>query len=195
MPNRYPILFYEGGRKDGELFVLRQTIGGDKINFWYRNDEHAYFYTFLPSDRFNAESKWTKALCQKLVAELQSGKPSFEVDRFAIDGFWLINPEQSATVPKHPKRSGYVKRERDDKYNNPAPFILYGKHRANSRELSWKLWPDKKERQNIHPGDQVIVWTQNGPRVATCTRIEAAENLEQPACRVVRKFDPKKDNF
>jgi len=77
-----------------------------------------------------------------------------------------------------------------EKCEVPAPYILFGKHDGLDKEYAWRLTPDKPKREGIVPGDRVLVWTRKGFKQVTVTRIEPADDKEQPTARVKKKLPP-----
>ena len=200
-----PALFVTENTQTGDRFAIRLTTRKDKINFWYASEEHKYLYTFAENANYNRKTEWTEDLCRQLLKELTEENSKISIFRHAIDDVYIFNSEEKNDFPKMPRQPKEFEKylakmkiiERrakieKDHHSGPAPFILYGKHNdygETELEFAWKLTPDKPKRQNIKPGDLVLVWTKFGFKKVTVTRIEkAAPGQKQPECRVKKKL-------
>ena len=197
---------------NGEWFAIASTGKNNnlrgKINFWHFTPNHTYLYTFVSNESYHCKQKWTEDLYRKSEADLRSPNSNIKVLRFLIDDSVIFCETGYEDVPKIPKSRNYPegweihlqRKEKElhrieieaKKSKEFAPFILYGKFNNESEnEYFWKLNPDKAKRQGIVPGDRVVVWTKNGFKVVTVTRIEANDiNKEQPTARVKKKLPP-----
>lgn len=200
--------------KDGDKYALvevnsRSPKGERAINFWHKKRNSTFFYTFLPNETYNILSEWNRNTFDVLETKLRTPNSSLTVLRLGFNGHLIYGSDGYNNIPKMPKMpkipkvpSSQNKKESNEeklktrelieeiKTQNPAPFILFGKHKGCDNEFAWKLYPDKPKRQNIVPGDCVLVWTKNGFKQVTVTRIEeAVEGAEQPTARVKRKLD------
>ncbi|MGN1026597.1 MAG: hypothetical protein ACI4P4_09350 [Faecousia sp.] len=176
---------------------------GSWINFWHITPEHTYLYTFIPNETYNRHAEWNEAFCKSLEKVLGMSNPIIPIIRYAVDGkvmFCTYNLGSIPHPPSTPKKPLEKQRERGSqmrrteiesaKSRTPAPYILYAKHKDGGKEYAWQLTPDKPKRQDILPGDRVLVWTHNGFQKVTVTRIEPAVGREQPCCRVKKKLAP-----
>lgn len=177
---------------------------GVGINFWHITPKHTYLFTFRPDDRFNRYAAWDESFCEQLLNELRLPKPSLQLVRYAVDDkvvFYNCNLWRIPQTPPAPKLPQYQKQNKEktrasrarieaEKSKIPAPFILYGKHDGRGKEYAWQLTPDKPKRQDIQPGDRVLVWTSYGFRSVIVTRVELSDGQLQPKYRVKKKLAP-----
>lgn len=194
--------------KHGVRFAARQHWSdrdpGSGINFWHITPEHTYLFTFKPDERFNRHAEWSETLCEQLLKELRHPKPSLQLVRYVIDGkavFYNSNLRCLPKTPPTPKKPQHIRRctgksrnfratIETEKAKMPAPYILYGKHEDGGKEYAWSLTPDKPKRQDIQPGDLVLVWTSYGFRSVVVTRVEPSDGQPQPKYRVKKKLAP-----
>lgn len=202
-----PAIFVTENSQTEEKFAVRLACSKEKVNFWYATAECKYLYTFVANEKYNGKSEWTEDLCRQLLKELVEKNSNLSVLRYAENDVYVFNfdaindmvvpkmPKQEKEFKKYLEKMKYVERRaaiEKEKHSGPAPYILYGKHNDYGEteiEFAWKLTPDKPKRQNIKPGDKVLVWTRYGFRKATVTRIEkAVPGKKQPEHRVKKKL-------
>ena len=203
--NKTKLLYKTNRSFDDQWFVIRTVCKNKaKLNFWVFTLEHNFLYTIVCNEEYNQKTEWTDEVCQKLLNELRSEKPNISVVRYCVDDKVVIsaNNNNEYLLPTNPLKRypdlpvKIYKREKikrryeieDALQKIDAPYILFGKHSTLDKEYAWKLTPDKPKRQGIVPGDKVVVWTKNGFRTVTVTRIEDATGKEQPLCRVKKKI-------
>ena len=92
----------------GERFAARQVwhkkeTSENVINFWHMTPAHTFLYTFKPTEKYNGSSEWSEKLCQDLLAELRSPKPSMTVVRYAMDGQQVFSDMAGKVMPKPPE--------------------------------------------------------------------------------------------
>lgn len=92
----------------GERFAARQTWhtkanSENVINFWHITPSHTFLYTFKPNKLYNRKVVWSEDLCQQLLKELRSPKPSVFVVRYAMDGQQVFSDMEGKFIPKTPK--------------------------------------------------------------------------------------------
>lgn len=195
----------------GERFAVSSTLN-ENVNFWHIAPGISRLYTFRAVvAKYDSGTYWSEKLCRELLADLMSPKPSVHVMRFVVNGMVIFEEsgsERAKTqpLPKEPppltEEEAEWARAREERmleeekmFNGPAPFILYGKHPHSWKEYAWKLFPDKPMRQDIKPGEKVMVKTENGKVRVIVTRIEEAGDKEQPTKWVIHKIRirPKKE--
>lgn len=202
-------VYFSTPHTQANRYVLRLTAGGAKLNFWYDNGKHIYFYTFAQNEKYNRNTIWTEAECENLINELSLPNPCVKIVRFAVDGAYFVNllNEKGAAVPVMPglkeklefvtKKAAEAERLESlrkraefeaKKCKTPAPYILYGKFDGNPKEYAWRLTPDKEKRKGIQSGDSVLVWTRSGWKIVTVIRVEPSNERAQPTCRVKKKI-------
>ena len=199
MGKKQPYNFISKKREDGSYFAVRATASSSMLNFWYVSIAHTYLYTFVKTEKYNNRTEWTEKQCQELLDALRSEKPTLRVIRFAVDNMLVFDDEKLGDVPATPYSNGpetrfivvaASKKRREiekDKGSRPAPYVLFGILQDNigGKEYAWNLTQDKPRRQNIMPGDLVLVWTRSGFKKAITTRIVKSEETEvKPTCRV-----------
>ena len=186
---------------------LKRVAYSRLINFWHITKGSTILYSFLPNEKYNRKTLCTKEICENLEKDLRSVNPSVRVLRFAVNGELIFSngDHRGWSIPKVPDPFVIINEEErrispkrleieKEKTREPAPYILYGKHNKKGKEYAWRLIPDKPKRQGILPGDKVIVWTRYGFTRITVTRIEKAEEQEQPTARVKKKLPSKKQH-
>lgn len=193
----------------GHWFAISQCNSGRKLNFWQVTPEHIYLYSYTADKRFRYRNFKSVRHCWRLLDELRSEHPSVEVFRFAVDGKMIMRTAGSSRIPRvptpptlpiepppKPKKPKSIREAIEiEKCKEPAPYILYGVFPSGAKEYAWRLTPDKPKRQNIQPGDPVLVWTRKGFKTVKTVRIEPAGDKMQPTCRVKRKLDEFPENF
>ena len=203
--------------ENGERWALREIPNNAKfrhMNFWHIVDDTCLLFTFKQNKLYNRKTIWTEDMIRKLEDDLKSPNPSVKILRcaynnqvlFVSDDYAITGPlPNTPREPKKPdglerhleeKKRHFEKQERrltrlaieEIKGNEPAPYILYGKHDNVDKEFAWNLTPDKPKRQGISIGDRVLVWTKRGFREVTVTRIEEADGTVKPTARVKKKL-------
>lgn len=188
----------------GERFAVSTTLNGN-MNFWHIVPGASRLYTFKAvQGKYDSGTYWSERLCKELLADLMSRQPSVQVMRFVVNGMVVFEEsgsERAKTqpLPKEPEplteeEAAWARSreehliEEEKMFNGPAPYILYGKHPHSWKEYAWKLFPDTRMRQDIKPGDWVVVMTENGKSKVVTTRIEEAGDKEQPVKWVIHKI-------
>lgn len=196
--------------EEGERWAFREIPNKSKfrhMNFWHIVDGNCLLFTFKQNKIYNRKTIWTEDMIRKLENDLKSPNPSVKVLRcaynnqilFVSDDYALTGPLPN--VPREPKRPDegekHIEKQKkrptrleieEIKNNEPAPYILYGKHDNVDEEFAWNLTPDKPKRQGISIGDRVLVWTKRGFSEVTVTRIEEADGTVKPTARVKKKL-------
>ncbi len=200
------VRFRSAQNEKGEWFAVGITFFRN-INLWHIVPGTVRLYTFRSVEgKYDITTFWHEKMCRELLKDLMSPKPSVDVLRFAVNGqlvFAQEDVEVDKPLPRTPEPLTeeevvqMIEREKAHweemkMFEGPAPYILYGTHYRNRKEYAWKLFPDKKARMNIKPGDFVKVRTDQGVRTVKVTRIEEAGDTEQPKKWVIQKERPRR---
>jgi len=200
------VRFRSAQNEKGEWFAVGITFFKN-INLWHIVPGAVRLYTFRSVEgKYDITTFWHEKLCRELLKDLMSPKPSVEGLRFAVNGqlvFAQADVEADKPLPRTPEPLTeeevvqMIEREKAHweemkMFEGPAPYIVYGTHPRNRKEYAWKLFPNRKGRESVKPGDFVMVMTDQGVKKIKVTRVEEAGDTEQPSKWVIHKVAPRK---
>lgn len=133
---------------------------------------------------------WQKYGCQDRYIVVDS-------NGYLIDGYiqYLVlkenNIDEAEVVFADKKRRIY---KRKPHFNYGTTTYVFGKHKSSDKEYVWRIpksWFENGKANEIHIGDNIIVYTRYGFKVVTVTRMETLD--ECPVNRTVYKILKKLD--